>query len=213
MPVTELHCTLLSDGSSDRALIPILRWLLHCHLPHCAIQLAWADLRQLPRPPRELHERIAASVELYPCDLLFVHRDAEGTSFQNRQTEVVCALGKAGVAPPGTPVIPVRMMEAWLLLDETAIRKAADNPNGQERLDLPKLGDIETISDPKRHLHDLVLDATGLPPQRRKRFSPYGAVHRIAEYVDDFSPLRRLSAFAHLEARLIATIREQGWCS
>ncbi len=28
----ELQCTLLSDGSSDKALIPILTWLLEQHL-------------------------------------------------------------------------------------------------------------------------------------------------------------------------------------
>ena len=28
--------------------------------------------------PRGLSERIRAAVELYPCDLLFIHRDAEG---------------------------------------------------------------------------------------------------------------------------------------
>ena len=68
--------TLLSDGSSDRALMPLLDWLLRQHMPSIAIQGSWADLRRLPRPPRSLVNRIQTSVDLFPCDLLFVHRDA-----------------------------------------------------------------------------------------------------------------------------------------
>ncbi len=73
----ELRFTLVADGSSDRALLPIFIWLLREHFGRIPIQPEFADLRRLPNPPRELFERIAKSVELYPCDLLFVHRDAE----------------------------------------------------------------------------------------------------------------------------------------
>jgi hypothetical protein len=45
----ELHYTLISDGSSDRALIPILNWLLKIHLNDWAIQPQWADLRGLDK--------------------------------------------------------------------------------------------------------------------------------------------------------------------
>jgi hypothetical protein len=34
----ELRYTLLSDGSSDRALLPVLTWLLHEHTFEFAIQ-------------------------------------------------------------------------------------------------------------------------------------------------------------------------------
>ncbi|MEH2437636.1 MAG: hypothetical protein V7K25_25980 [Nostoc sp.] len=40
----ELCYTLLSDGSSDKALMPILTWLLREHQVECAIQSNWADL-------------------------------------------------------------------------------------------------------------------------------------------------------------------------
>ena len=73
----ELRYTLRSDGSSDRALIPILDWLLRKHLNNCAIQNQWADLRSIPRSKvNTLLEEIKLSVELYRCDLLFIHRDA-----------------------------------------------------------------------------------------------------------------------------------------
>ena len=49
-----LRYTLLSDGSSDQALMPILTWLLREQGVYGAIQPEWADLRRLPRPPSAL---------------------------------------------------------------------------------------------------------------------------------------------------------------
>ncbi|MBL8151214.1 MAG: AAA family ATPase [Blastocatellia bacterium] len=39
--------------------------------------------------------------------------------------------------------------EAWLMFDERAIREAADNPSGKEKLSLHPLNDVENITDPK----------------------------------------------------------------
>ena len=54
----EIRYTLLSDGSSDKALLPILSWLLYQHCPEYAIQSQWADLGRLPKPPKQLPEKI-----------------------------------------------------------------------------------------------------------------------------------------------------------
>ena len=82
-----LRFTLVGDGSSDRALIPILTWLLRQYWEGTPIQAEFSDLRWLPNPPKKLSQRIDKSVELYPCDLLFVHRDAEGGSVAERFDE------------------------------------------------------------------------------------------------------------------------------
>ena len=66
--MTELTYTLLADGSSDQALMPILTWLLRAQGLKRAIQPEWADLRYLPRPPRTLPARIDRALELYPCE-------------------------------------------------------------------------------------------------------------------------------------------------
>jgi len=46
--MSSIRYTLLTDGSSDRALIPILNWLLRQHLLNHEIQSEWADLSRLP---------------------------------------------------------------------------------------------------------------------------------------------------------------------
>src|SRR4051812_38300493 len=123
--MSELQYTLLSDGSSDDALLPILSWLLVNRLPETAIQSQWADLRKLRDRPLGLAGRIQAAMDFYPGDLLFVHRDAEREPAANRAEEVRAAVGAVSDPPPFVCVVPVRMMEAWLLFDEPAIRRAA----------------------------------------------------------------------------------------
>lgn len=213
----ELRYTLLSDGSSDRALIPILTWLLRQHGVKCAIQHKWADLRRLRKRDKRLGliERIKLSLESYPCDLLFVHRDAEREPYQVRITEIRNAIQKVKRWEVETTicVVPVRMLEAWLLFDEIALRYAAGNPNGRQRLKLPSLAKLEKLPDPKDELYELLRQASGLRGRRRRKLSVHAAVHRVAEFIDDFAPLRALPAFNTLETEVEQVIKTQGWNS
>lgn len=210
--MSDLRFTLLSDGSSDQVLMPILVWLLRRHGVNRPIQPAWADLRRLPRPPVELPERIKTSLDLYPCDLLFVHRDAEGVSPESRKIEIVTALKeRAGPSLPVVCVIPVRMQEAWLLFDEPALRRAAGNPNGQQPLTIPRLQDLEMLVDPKALLYELLREASGLHGRRRKKFPVQAGARRVVEYLEDFSPLFILKAFETLDRTVKETVEGQHW--
>ena len=145
----ELRYTLLADGSSDQALLPILAWLLRAQRVQGAIQPQWADLRRMPRPPRALSDKLRLSVALYPCDLLFVHRDAETQTREVRLAEIQRAwdMVRRDLSPlPVICVVPVRMTEAWLLFDESALRQAAGNPQGRRPLSLAALVTVGTTS-------------------------------------------------------------------
>jgi hypothetical protein len=210
----ELHYTLLSDGPSDQVLVPILKWLLQQHVPNLPIHSRWADLRRLDHPPKELRERICKSIEFFPCDLLFVHRDAETASFEERLNEIKQAVTQTGSVSGGSTVIcvvPVRMTEAWLLLDIDAIRQAAGNPNGAVPLQLPRLSEIESLPHPEMVLHEALRTATELGTHRRRRFDVNKAVRRVPEYIEDFAPLRSLSAFAALEEEIERTVESKRW--
>jgi hypothetical protein len=50
-------------------------------------------------------------------------------------------------------VIPIRMTEAWLLLDEEAIRDSAGRPSSSVSLGLPLPQRVETIPDPKQRFN------------------------------------------------------------
>lgn len=209
----ELRCTLLADGASDRALIPLLHWcLLQSGVQH-AISFSWADFSTHGRRPRTLPERLIATLDAFPCDLLFIHRDAEREPLVRRRQEILGALDavqqQGHLMPPAVPVIPVRMLEAWFQFSETAIRGAAGNMNGTMRLELPRLRDIERLPDPKRTLQQLIYQASGLSGRRLQqlRASPV----RVADLIDDFAPLRALSSFQALEAEMRQVVETHGW--
>jgi hypothetical protein len=208
----DLRFTLLSDGSSDQVLVPILEWLLRRQGVSRPIQSVWADLRRLRRPPETLSEKIILSVDLFPCDLLFIHRDAETMGLDSRKAEISQALAALpDLTLPAVCVIPIRMQEAWLLFEERALRRAAGNPNGQQPLIMPKLQDLELLSNPKEMLYELLREASGLHGRRRKKFPVQTGARRIVEFIEDFSPLLELRAFRELDSDLRQTVRVHDW--
>lgn len=205
-----MRFTLVADGASDRALLPMLTWLLREVGVTSELSGQWADYRRLRTPPVGLKEKIAKSIELYPCDLLFIHCDAEVQDPENRRTEINQALQELHANGqhyvPHICVVPVRMQEAWLLIDLSAIRSAAGNPNGNVALTLPRLPDIEAIPDPKQLLFQLLRQATQLSARRLRKFSVLNARQRVSELIEDYGPLRRLPAFLRLEEDLRASV-------
>jgi hypothetical protein len=204
----ELRYTLVSDGTSDRRLLPIINWCLQ-QCSRRAIASTRADFSMLGAPPRSLAERVRMALELYPADLLLVHRDAETASRQQRLGEI-----EAACAPfprqPLVPVIPIRMHEAWLLFDAAAIRSAAGNPRGRMDLGLPPKSSLERVADPKAVLYDTLIRATGLSGRHLRRFNVRTAAYRVSELITDYAPLRGLTAFDALEADLAAAVRAHG---
>ena len=201
MTVT-IRYTLLADGPSDRCLRRMIDWLLDALIGSGGVRVIpqVADLRTLRVPPSGLKARIEAAVRFNPCDVLFVHRDAESATRGIGVVEIRDAVKDTSV-DLHIPVVPVRMTEAWLLIDETAIRKAADNPNGKIPLGLPALSQLESRPDPKKLLRDLLVAAS---EKTGRRLDPFKRdlnyrVQRVADYIDDFAPLRQLSAFRALE--------------
>jgi hypothetical protein len=200
--VKEIRYTLLGDGPSDKALLPLLDWLLQKHYGDYALQSAWADTYLL-QGTRGLSERIRKTMAFYPCDLLFVHRDAENQPMDHRTNEIDAALVHLPeLRKPVVHVIPVRMQEAWLLFDEQAIRWAAGNRNGKMLLKLPSLKSIESLPDPKEVLNDLLREASGLQGRRRRNIPVSHYAQRVAEYIEDFAPLLQLGAFQHLQKQI-----------
>jgi hypothetical protein len=213
--VTSLECTLVSDGSSDRALIPILNWLLQANGAYPAQEIEWYDPSRFKHRPTSLSERIDHAVENYPCDLLFIHRDAEGERLDRRVAEIRTALKASSSGEngrmPAVLVIPIRMMEAWLLFDKARLREAAGCPQGNTPLDLPRLRSCEKLADPKERLHRCLRAASEKRGRHLKKFNVDSAIHRLSDLIPDFSPLRRLSAFQRLEEELRVVLRAKHW--
>jgi hypothetical protein len=193
-----IQFTLLSEGSSDQALLPILSFVLRERGAE-TVEPQWADIRRLREPPQALPDKIRVAYDLYPCDLLFVHRDAERDGHEFRREEIIRALDAAGMDVASVCVVPVRMTETWLLIDEGAIREAAGRPRGRAVLNLPQLRRLEEEADPKAVLRQALRDASELRGRRLRDFPVTQRVRRVAELIGDYSELRGLSAFRALE--------------
>jgi hypothetical protein len=203
--------TLMTDGPFDQVLLRHISWLLRRQLPEdTVVQLQWADLRGLPVAPKGLAERIGRALDLFPCDLLVVHRDSETPSPDPRFDEVINALIEARCNVNAIIVVPVRMTEAWLLFNQQAIRLAAGNPNGSSPLRIPATR-WDELPDPKNVLYEALRVASEFTGRRLRKFQVAQAAHRVSEYIDDFSPLLSLQAFARFEADLTRILSELNW--
>ncbi len=188
--------TLVAEGCSDQALVPLIEFVLdeHCTIAH---QTTFAD--DLPSGP--LRDRVARALALHPCDLLFVHRDADRNLVSRREEEIRAAVRATG-SPTAICLIPVRMTEAWLLADELAIRRASGNTAGSASLGLPAMGRLEAQTDPKGLLFAALEKASELGPHRLRRFDRNQARRQISGFMDDPSVLRKLPSFVHFESQV-----------
>lgn len=197
-----LKLTLVGDGSSDACLVPVIDWIMSNAFPEASFRVEFA--RDLPPHREGLGSRIGAAFRCYPCDVLVVHRDAERETSKKRAEEII--LASDGINVPIIHAIPVRMLESWLLCSEDAIRIAADNQNGKNRLNLPDVSRVESVPDPKEVLFDALRVASELSGRRLTKFRVEQRRHRVAELIEDFSPLRSLTSFQEFESVFIATL-------
>lgn len=199
-----LHYTLMADGRSDIALMSVIDWVIADCWPEQAIDGSFAE--RLGPVGSTLARRIPEVLRSFPCDLLIVHRDAEGEPINRRLNEMARAMP---LGPPRwVPLIPVKMTEAWLLSDEKAIRAAAENKRGTMELGLPAKSRWEHLADPKKVLFAALNAASGKSARARRKFDPGRQRALVAQNTADFSHLRGLSAFDSFEKKLTAALRE-----
>ena len=179
-----IRFVVLCEGASDRPLVAHLRRLLSsCGASETvgsAIPLSTIpDHRYHRGSPlaRKIQTALTAESEF---DLLFVHRDANSAGYAARSGEISQAMGSVGRSIDWIPIIPGRATEAWLLLDEDAIRRAAGNPRGRQPLHLPRPAQVEGVSDPKTALRDALAEASGHTGNRLGRFKQrFGSQRRV----------------------------------
>jgi hypothetical protein len=209
--MTTMRTTLLGDGSSDRTLIPILQWLLQCKVTRHALSATqWVDFGFRRGRQPDFAGKIRFAIDNYPCDLLFVHRDAEGQNPADRRTEILNAVRLSEIEPPAVCVVPVRMTEAWLLVDEAAIRTAAGNPRGRLPLNLPAPRFVEQQADPKELLFESLRVASEQAGRRLRDLGVEKRRHRVAELMD-WALLHEVPAFQSLDAELSEILDSRGW--
>ena len=153
---------LVCEGSSDTALLPHIQRLLTRYGYPDSPGEAWSDGRRLVDKVRNGLQRLGQ------FDLLFVHRDADNAGASPRYDEIGSAIQEAEYRGPWVGMVPVRMTEAWILLDEAAIRSAVRKPHGRTPLALPTPRESERMADPKTMLETVLLDVSETRGRRRR---------------------------------------------
>ncbi len=97
------------------------------------------------------------------------------------------------------------------MIDEAAVKAAAGNKRYTGQIDLPAINRLESLPDPKSVLSQLLIQASDLNRRRLRSFRVTKHAERVTEFIDDFSPLRQLSAFAALEEEVSNAIQENKW--
>ncbi|MEU7001761.1 hypothetical protein [Nonomuraea sp. NPDC046570] len=190
----------VAEGTSDLPLADIVEALFVDR--GVTVRLSKPDFSLLDSVPRDVESRIAAGFRLVrgPVDVVVVHRDSDNAGYDARRGEIERAVLSAGLASSIIPIVPIRMTEAWLLLDEAAIRQVAGNPRGRENLKLPKVHEVEGVPDPKQLLRDCLLRAGEETGRRRERMVKRFCQHRrqLLERLDRAGPVSKLTGWKRM---------------
>lgn len=202
----------LAEGSSDMPIAELVEGMFFER--GFEVHLSKPDFDLLSRRVgRDVGSKIRAAKELTrgAIDVLVVHRDADSAGAATRRAEIVGAAADAlGREHYLVPVIPVRMTEAWLLLDEAAIRTVAGNPRGRTALSLPRRHEVETCADPKKILEECLLAAADATGRRRdrvaKRFSQ--SRKQLLERLDLNGPVTALPSWRSMVAEIDSVVEQ-----
>jgi hypothetical protein len=190
-----VRATFLGEGKFDDGLMQILARLWNQVAPDMEIEFE-SGYRLLEfHDARTLAEKIQVLVKHHQPDLFFVHRDSDKAGASARREEIrrKCE-GQLHV-----PVIPVRETEAWLLLDEDAIREVVGNSSGKQPLNLPRLAEVEDTANPKERLQAALRSAKADGFKRRPgQVSERRLCTELLENLDIDGPITQLSAWQAL---------------
>lgn len=205
-----VHFVFIGEGSSDDGIIP--------HLENLCIDAGAdevtgvaPDFRRLPEAVgHSVEAKLVAALALEPeANLVFVHRDSDARTGTARYTEIEAAITACGCDRQVVCVVPIQETEAWLLLDEMAIRRAVGRPRSTVQLGLPQPNAVQQVASPKERLQNalkLASEATGRRLDRIRRDFPQ---HRRA-LLQDLSitgPLEHVPSWLRLRDDLRDAVR------
>lgn len=209
----KINFLLTGEGTSD------LR--LQSHLENIFINAGFSEAHGetpdlgafQPKVGRTVKEKLSALVKYYPdIDVIFVHRDSDNAGADARFEEIWDGANGVIAREKIVPIVPVRMLETWLLADEHAIRQVAGTSNPKLKLALlPSTKALERAADSKDLLLQVLCEASeaqgGRLAQFKKRFN--GMRARLATDLDPEGPVLKLPSYQAFRAHLKIFIDEK----
>lgn len=174
-----IRFVLIREGSSDNGLIP--------HLENLCVEVGADEVMSAAFDHQRIGTGSGSTVEAKlravlhhepNANLIFIHRDADRRDSTPRHNEVASAIDAVSPENECVCVVPVQETEAWILLDDAAIRRVAGRLSGKVPLSLPKPSQVEFTANPKERLQQALLLAADLTGRKRDRFRAEFPSHR-----------------------------------
>lgn len=156
------------------------------------------------------------AMSIFGASTLAVHTDADKMTYDERRNtnftdvlEKVRELDKAEYCTVITPVIPVRMIEAWMLADRDLLRKELGTTMTNVQLDID--GNPEDFADPKSKIEEAIRkaeeNATHKKPANRVTIAD---LYQIIGKSVSIEKLEQMDSFRRFEGEILFTFREIG---
>ncbi|XUP37339.1 hypothetical protein WAE31_06630 (plasmid) [Xanthomonas axonopodis pv. vasculorum] len=198
----KMSFVLTGEGLSDLNLVDHIETLL-IRAGFLEVSGTRFDPSRLPmHVGHSVREKLQVLTELYPsADVIFVHRDADAQGMAARQKEIKAACDGICDSDLVIPIIPVRMLETWLLVDSRAIRRVAGKM-GQDKIEcIPALKNLEHVADSKKLLLDALCECSELQGIKLKKFKNlFGKMRaRLVSAIDPDGPICQLPSYLQLK--------------
>jgi hypothetical protein len=206
-----VHFVFIGEGTSDDAMISHLESLCVEAGADEATGVA-PDFRRLSRAiGHSVEAKLRAALTLEPeANLVFIHRDADGRDGTRRYAEIAESVAACVCNIPIICVVPVQETEAWLLLDESAIRRVVGRPNSNVPLDLPTPTAVERVARPKERLKEILQRASEATGRRLERIRQDFPLQRRALLQDlpTEGPIEHVPSWNRLRAELSSKLTD-----
>ncbi|WAT14808.1 hypothetical protein [Xanthomonas fragariae] len=193
---------LTGEGASDLNLVDHIETLL-VRAGFMEVSGTAFDPSRLPfHVGHSVREKLEVVRELYPsADVVFVHRDADAHGLVARREEIWTACVGIYDSEAVIPIVPVKMLETWLLVDSQAIRRVAGKAGCEEIECIPALRHLEGIRDSKALLLDALCECSELQGARLKKFKNlFGKMRaRLVSAIDAEGPISELPSYSQFK--------------
>ncbi|TSP10871.1 hypothetical protein [Cupriavidus campinensis] len=201
----KINFVLTGEGTSDLRLVE--------HIESLLVEEGFAEASgeapdlSLFNPPigRSVKDKLRALAIHYPnVDVIFVHRDADGDGEEPRLREIYAAAEHIGPERI-VPIIPVTMLETWLLADQKIIKRVAGNVAHKGDIPcIPSLARLEGVVDAKQILLEALCHVSNTQGARLKRFKArYPEMRaRLTFDLDPLGPVGHLPSYQKFRARV-----------
>ena len=152
----------------------------------------------------------AAAQEACGYHALIIHADADDLDYQQAYNErfkpgLERVRVEQNVCRELIPIIPVRMIEAWMLADIEALEKVLDTAINPRSLQLKKTHQVEKYQDPKSTLESIIQSVF---PNKQKQWSRIkGLLYAELAPLIRLSCLKQVPAYKEFEQELSRVLK------